>query len=146
MTLITGHTHHFFLLTPSFRTFVCENLKQRHTSSVLVYCQSDGTVKHFSLILTFLFRCAGSDLQSLSICSPTLMSGISPLLMGIGMLHRGHTGTWTSFRKNKMKHIHSTQKYTKVQLQGLYLCQSSIISMMHFTAVKVVFFITLYLR
>lgn len=104
MTLTTGHSHHFLLLTASFRTFICENLKQRQTQSVIAYFQIDGKVKHLSFILTFLFLCAGSDLQSLSMCSPTLMSGISPLLMGMGMLHRGHTGTWTSYRKNEMKH------------------------------------------
>lgn len=48
------------------------------------------------VVWTFLFLWAGSDLQSRSMCSPTLMSGISPLLMGIGVLHSGHTGTWIS--------------------------------------------------
>jgi len=50
----------------------------------------------FCFRATFRFLWAGSDLQSLSMCSPTLMSGISPLLMGMGVLHNGHTGTWTS--------------------------------------------------
>lgn len=62
--------------------------------------------KGLLLVLTFLFLCAGSDLQSLSMCSPTLMSGISPLLMGMGVLHRGHTGTWISYWKNSTKHTH----------------------------------------
>lgn len=103
MTLITGHSHHFLLLTASFGAFICENLKQSQTESVIGHYQIDGEVKHLSFTLTFLFLCAGSDLQSLSMCSPTLISGISPLLMGMGMLHRGHTGTWISYRINELK-------------------------------------------
>lgn len=46
-------------------------------------------------------RCAGSDLQSRSMCSPTTTSGISPRLTGTGVLQRGHTGTCTSCRDKK---------------------------------------------
>lgn len=45
---------------------------------------------------TLRWRCAGSDLQSRSMCSPTTTSGISPRRTGTGVLHSGHTGTCTS--------------------------------------------------
>lgn len=45
---------------------------------------------------TLRWRCAGSDLQSRSMCSPTTASGISPRRTGTGVLHSGHTGTCTS--------------------------------------------------
>ena len=45
---------------------------------------------------TFLFSLAGSDWQSLSMCSPTRTSGDSPFFTGIGVLQRGQTGTWLS--------------------------------------------------
>lgn len=50
---------------------------------------------------TLRLRCAGSDLQSRSMCSPTTTSGISPRLTGTGVLQRGHTGTCTSCRDKK---------------------------------------------
>lgn len=54
-------------------------------------------------------------------CSPTFMSGISPLLMGMGVLHKGHTGTCTSYKirsgLNIIKHYiclsHVTSSITK---------------------------------
>lgn len=52
-------------------------------------------------VQTLRLRCAGSDLQSRSMCSPTTTSGISPRLTGTGVLQRGHTGTCTSCRDNK---------------------------------------------
>lgn len=50
---------------------------------------------------TLRLRCAGSDLQSRSMCSPTTTSGISPRLTGTGVLQRGHTGTCTSCTDKK---------------------------------------------
>lgn len=50
---------------------------------------------------TLRLRCAGSDLQSRSMCSPTTTSGISPRLTGTGVLQRGHTGTCTSCRDKR---------------------------------------------
>lgn len=46
---------------------------------------------------TFLLVLAVSELQLLSMCAPTEISGCSPLLVKTGLLHKGHTGTWTSF-------------------------------------------------
>lgn len=48
-------------------------------------------------ILTFRFFFAGSDWQSRSMCSPTLISGVSPLGTGTGLQQSGQTGTCTSF-------------------------------------------------
>lgn len=52
---------------------------------------------------TLRLRCAGSDLQSRSMCSPTTTSGISPRLTGTGVLQRGHTGTCTSCRNTRRR-------------------------------------------
>lgn len=104
MTLVTGNSHHLLLLTASFRAFICENLKKKNIVSY--YCVDSNWLlgkTQISVILTFLFLCAGSDLQSRSMCSPTLMSGISPLLTGMGVLHKGHTGTWISYRDKYKK-------------------------------------------
>lgn len=97
MTLVARHAHHFLLLAASFGTFVGENLKDKR--AFIVCLLTGGRAGHIGVIWTFLFLWAGSDLQSLSMCSPTLMSGISPLFTGMGMLHKGHTGTWISCRK-----------------------------------------------
>ena len=35
--LVTGHAHHFLLLTASFRTFICENLNKKKTKGYLFY-------------------------------------------------------------------------------------------------------------
>lgn len=58
-----------------------------------------GGVYHqpFHYSFTLRFCCAGSERQSLSICSPTARSGASPLATGTGTLQRGHTGTWISY-------------------------------------------------
>ena len=76
-------------------------------------------MKHLSFIFTFLFLCAGSDLQSRSMCSPTLMSGISPLLTGMGMLHKGQTGTWTSCNKHQR---HKDYRSSKGENYHHHLC------------------------
>lgn len=95
MTLVACQLHHFLLLASAFGAFIGKNLKvgkvkvNAHFQSV---CWVEEGGKKVSRE-TFLFLWAGSDLQSLSMCSPTLMSGISPLLMGMGVLHSGHTGT-----------------------------------------------------
>lgn len=95
MTLVASHSHHFLLLAAAFGAFICKDLEGKqvkvtsHSHSVCWVEEKDNKEG----VRTFLFLWAGSDLQSLSMCSPTLMSGISPLLMGMGVLHSGHTGT-----------------------------------------------------
>lgn len=97
VALVTSHTDHFLLLTAALGAFICKNLwGEKQLSRNSFYRDIIFSLLPFWGRPTFRFLWAGSDLQSLSICSPTVMSGISPLLMGMGVLHNGHTGTWIS--------------------------------------------------
>lgn len=103
VALVTSHTDHFLLLTAALGAFICKDLwGEKQLSLYSFYRDIIFSLLPFWGRPTFRFLWAGSDLQSLSICSPTVMSGISPLLMGMGVLHNGHTGTWISCTRKQM--------------------------------------------
>lgn len=131
MTLVAGDSDHFLLFTATLRTFICEYLERKKQVSISFIIPSHKKGKKNTPILTFLFRCAGSDLQSRSMCSPTLISGISPRLMGIGMLHNGHTGTWISYKKKNWT-SHESCYSTRGKINDLHNA-SALVATQHLT-------------
>lgn len=114
VALLADHLHHLLLLAAGLQALVGEDLR----AAVALRGDPRGATRRHPPaepfpapppppelgspgqgvpgVPTLRWRCAGSDLQSRSMCSPTTASGISPRRTGTGVLHSGHTGTCTS--------------------------------------------------